>query len=195
MYYVAKVDSDKCAEYKCNTCTLYCPEANTLMFDKAGNTSWVDEETAMRECARVMLTSENPTIFPGPQVLYGWNEEAKNKAVLIKEMAEVLGAQMIPMYDYRPKYPKIDPEVEINPNHPNLTIWNNNIKAATFVGVHCHYANVALKIVRAETDCYTIAICGLSGHEDAMATLRDQHTSEMKKFIEIAKEVKAELGK
>jgi pyruvate ferredoxin oxidoreductase delta subunit len=45
MYYVAKVDSDKCSEYKCNTCTLYCPEANTLMFDKdvgAKGTSWVD---------------------------------------------------------------------------------------------------------------------------------------------------------
>jgi len=42
MYYVAKVDADKCAEYKCNMCTLYCPEANTLMFDKANNTSWVD---------------------------------------------------------------------------------------------------------------------------------------------------------
>ncbi|HIP54346.1 MAG TPA: ferredoxin oxidoreductase, partial [Sulfurimonas autotrophica] len=24
MYYVAKVNSDMCAEYKCNTCTLYC---------------------------------------------------------------------------------------------------------------------------------------------------------------------------
>lgn len=142
-----------------------------------------------------MWTSENATIFPGPQVLYGFNEEAKNKAKLIKEMSEVLNAKMIPMYDYRPKYPKIDAEVEINPNHPNLTIWHNNIKAAIFIGVHCHYANVALKIVRAETDCYTIAICGLSGHEDAMATLRDQHSSELEKFIKIAKEVKAELGK
>ena len=122
-------------------------------------------------------------------------EEAKKKATLIKEMADVLNAKMIPMYDYRPKYPKIDPEVEINPNHPNLTIWHNDIKAAIFVGVHCHYANVALKIVRSETDCYTIAICGLSGHEDAMATLRDQHTEELARFIEIAKEVKAELGK
>ena len=25
-------------------CTLYCPEANTLMFDKEHNTSWVDED-------------------------------------------------------------------------------------------------------------------------------------------------------
>ena len=77
-----------------------------------------------------LLTKENATIFPGPQVLYGFNEEAKKKATLIKEMADVLNAKMIPMYDYRPKYPKIDAEVEINPNHPNLTIWHNNIKAA-----------------------------------------------------------------
>jgi len=44
MYYVAKVDSDMCAEHKCNMCTLYCPEANTLMFDKENNTSWVDAD-------------------------------------------------------------------------------------------------------------------------------------------------------
>ena len=142
----------------------------------------------------MMLTRENATIFPGPQVLYGWSEEAKQKATLIKKMAEVLNAKMIPMYDYRPKYPKIDPEIEVNPNHPNLTIWHNNIKAAIVVGVHCHYANVALKIIRAETDCYTIAICSLCGHEDAMATLRDQHVSELEKFIEIATQVKSELG-
>jgi hypothetical protein len=166
------------------------PEGKALLL-----TEVVDEEVAMREAAKKMLTSNNATIFPGPQVLYAWNEEAKKKAALIKEMADVLGAKMIPMYDYRPKYPKINPEVEINPNHPNLTIWHNDIKAAIFIGVHCHYANVALKIVRAETDCFTIAICGLSGHEDAMATLRDQHTEELKRFIEIAKEVKAELGK
>jgi hypothetical protein len=166
------------------------PEGKALLLSEV-----VDEEVAMREIAKKMLTSYTATIFPGPLVLYAWNEEANKKATLIKEMAEVLNAKMIPMYDYRPKYPKIDPEVEINPNHPNLTIWHNDIKAAIFVGVHCHYANVALKIVRAETDCYTVAICGLSGHEDAMATLRDQHTSEMEKFIAIAKEVKAELAK
>ena len=166
------------------------PEGKALLLE-----SVVDEETAMREVARVMLTSENATIFPGPQVLYGYNEEAKKKAKLIKEMAEVLNAKMIPMYDYRPKYPKIDAEVEINPNHPNLTIWHNNIKAAIFIGVHCHYANVALKMVRCETDCYTIGMCALSGHEDAMATIRDQHAEDLEKFIAIAKEVKAELGK
>ena len=170
---------------------LYTPPEGKAML----LTEMVDEEVALREVARVMLTSDNPTIFPGPQVLYAWSDEAKKKATLIKEMAEVLGAKMIPMYDYRPKYPKIDAEVEINPNHPNLTIWHNDIKAAIFIGVHCHYANVALKIVRSETDCYTIAMCALSGHEDAMATVRDQHSEDLVRFIEIAKEVKQELGK
>ncbi|MEA2072876.1 MAG: carbon monoxide dehydrogenase beta subunit family protein [Campylobacterota bacterium] len=164
------------------------PEGKALLLEEI-----VDEETAMREVARVMLTSKNATIFPGPQVLYGYNEEAKKKATLIKEMADVLGAKMIPMYDYRPKYPKIDAAVEINPNHPNLTIWHNDIKAAIFIGVHCHYANVALKIIRSETDCYTVGMCALSGHEDAMATVRDQHAEDVAKFIEIAKEVKKEL--
>ncbi len=42
MYYVATVDAEKCQTHKCNTCTLYCPEANTLMFDKERNTAWVD---------------------------------------------------------------------------------------------------------------------------------------------------------
>jgi len=47
MYYVAKVDSEKCATHKCNMCTMYCPEANTLMFDvKQGKkgVAWVDED-------------------------------------------------------------------------------------------------------------------------------------------------------
>lgn len=44
MYYVAKVNSEMCSTHNCNMCTLYCPEANTLMFDKANNTSWVDED-------------------------------------------------------------------------------------------------------------------------------------------------------
>ncbi len=165
------------------------PEGKALLYDDI-----VDEELAMREAAKAMLTRENPTIFPGPQVLYAWSETAKKKATLIKRMAEALNAQMIPMYDYRPKYPKIDPEVEINPNHPNLTIWHNKIKACIFIGVHCHYANVALKMIRSETDSLTIALCSASGHEDAMITLRDQYTSELEKFIEIIEEVKKELS-
>ena len=58
------------------------PEGKALLLSEI-----VDEEVAMREIAKQMLTRENATIFPGPQVLYAWNEEAKKKAKLIKEMA------------------------------------------------------------------------------------------------------------
>jgi hypothetical protein len=34
----------------------------------------------------------------------------------------------------------------------------------------------------------------MAGHEDAMITLRDQHSEDLRKFIEVAKEVKKELG-
>jgi len=32
-----------------------------------------------------------------------------------------------------------------------------------FVGVHCHQSNIALKIIRGGTDCFTIALCTFNG--------------------------------
>ena len=90
-----------------------------------------------------------------------------------------LNVMIIPMPDYRPKYPKIDPEEVINPNHPNLTIWGNKIEACIFIGVHCHYANLTLKMIRAGTNCCTMAICAEQGHEDAMLTIRDSDTAQV----------------
>ncbi len=124
--------------------------------------------------AERLLGAHNPTLFPGPLVLWGWSDASIRKARALQELVrEVPGMKMIPMPDYRPKYPKIDPAIEINPNHPNLTIWHNEIDVCVFAGVHCHFANIALKIIRSGTDCYTIALCGERGHEDAMVTMRD----------------------
>ena len=141
----------------------------------------VPEEIAYEAAALKLLAARVPTIFPGPLVLWHWNETAAQKAKAIWRLFETLKrvagpdqcSMLIPMPDYRPKYPKINPEVEINPNHPNLTIWYNKIDVCMFVGVHCHQANLALKIIRGGTDCYTIAMCGLYGHEDAMISFRD----------------------
>jgi hypothetical protein len=152
----------------------------------------VSQEEAMKKIAEKLLSAENPTFFPGPLILWAWNEKAVEKAKAVKEMAEVVGAKIIPMPDYRPKYPMINPQEEINPNHPNLTIWHNKIDTCVFVGVHCHYANLALKIIRGGTNCYTIALCGNYGHEDAMITLRDVHAEEVKHLTEIIKRVKKE---
>lgn len=91
----------------------------------------VPEEQAMEEAARRFLSAKVPTIFPGPLVLWAWTPTAEKKANAIRHLFNTLKESegphqkpmLIPMPDYRPKYPKINPEVEINPNHPNLTIW------------------------------------------------------------------------
>ena len=96
--------------------------------------SIVSEEEAMEQAAREFLAAKVPTVFPGPLVLWAWNEKAAKKAKAVRHLYETIKecvdpklqqAMLIPMPDYRPKYPKINPEIEINPNHPNLTIWHN----------------------------------------------------------------------
>lgn len=152
----------------------------------------VDEEEAYEYAARKLLGGKVPTLFPGPLVLWKWNEKAAKKAAAIRRLANALPARLIPMADYRPKYPKIDPAVEINPNHPNLTIWHNKIDVCVFVGVHCHQANLALKIIRGGTDCYTIALCAQAGHEDACLSFRDISPETIDKLAATVERLKKE---
>jgi hypothetical protein len=155
----------------------------------------VPEDLVIEEIARKMLTSPNATIFPGPMVLWAWNEHAVEKALAVLEIAaQIPGVLIIPMPDYRPKYPKVDPEEVINPNHPNLTIWGNKIEACIFVGVHCHYANLTLKMIRAGTNCCTAALCAEQGHEDAMLSVHDMDAAKLRKVAQITKRVREELG-
>lgn len=106
------------------------------------------------------------------------------------ESLALANVMIITMPDYRPKYPKINGEVEINPNHPNLTIWKNKIDVCVFVGVHCHLANIALKIIRAGTNCYTIALCTFSGDDEANITIRDLTAQKIIRLAETVKRVK-----
>lgn len=153
------------------------------------------EEKVMEEVARKMFTSPNATIFPGPMVLWAWNDHATDKARAVLEIAaQVPDVLIIPMPDYRPKYPKIDPEEVINPNHPNLTIWGNKIEACIFIGVHCHYANLTLKMIRAGTNCCTTALCAEQGHEDAMLTVRDCDGAKLRRIAQVFKRVREQMG-
>lgn len=153
------------------------------------------EELVIEEMAKKMLTSPNATLFPGPLVLWAWNEHAVQKAKAVLEIAaQIPDVLIIPMPDYRPKYPKIDPEEMINPNHPNLTIWGNKIEACIFIGVHCHYANLTLKMIRAGTNCCTMAVCAEQGHEDAMLTIRDSDTAKLQRVAQIFKRVREQMG-
>jgi len=162
----------------------------------------VSEEEAMEQAAREFLSAKVPTIFPGPLVLWAWNEKAAKKAKAVRHLYETIKecvdskiqqAMLIPMPDYRPKYPKINPEIEINPNHPNLTIWHNKIDACMFVGVHCHQANLSLKIIRGGTSCYTVAMCAQAGHEDAMLSFRDATAEKMYRLADWVKKLKGSV--
>jgi hypothetical protein len=151
----------------------------------------VSEDAAMEGAAIALLTRKNPTLFPGPLMIWGWTEHTRDKSAPFFEIAhEIPGVRIIPMPDYRPIYPKIDPEAVINPCHPNLTIWHNKIEACIFVGVHCHFANVTLKMVRAGTNCFTIALCAEAGHEDAMASVPGVNVEKLHKFAEALRRVK-----
>jgi len=152
----------------------------------------VPEEEAFEHCAKKLLEAKVPTIFPGPLVLWEWNDHVADKAKAIRELANEVPMRLIPMADYRPKYPKINAEVEINPNHPNLTIWHNKIDVCIFVGVHCHQANLALKIIRGGTSCYTIAMCAQAGHEDACLSFRDANAKKIRKLIAAVKKLKSQ---
>jgi hypothetical protein len=154
-----------------------------------------NEDAVMEEIAKQMLTRKNPTIFPGPLVLWAWNEHAKIKGQAVLELAnEIPDVMIIPMPDYRPKYPKIEPEEEINPNHPNLTIWHNKIEVCIFIGVHCHYANLTLKMIRAGTNCLTAAVCAEQGHEDAMLTIRDSEENKIRRLSQVIRKVRESMG-
>ncbi len=163
----------------------------------------VPEEEAMEQAARQFLSAKVPTIFPGPLVLWAWNEKAAKKAKAVRHLYETIKecvdskvqqAMLIPMPDYRPKYPKINPEVEINPNHPNLTIWHNKIDACMFVGVHCHQANLSLKIIRGGTNCYTVAMCAQAGHEDAMLSFRDATAEKIDRLADWVQKLKGSVA-
>ena len=152
----------------------------------------VDEDEAYNFAARKILSGKVPTLFPGPLVLWHWNEKAAKKAKAIRALANAAPMRLIPMADYRPKYPKIEPAVEINPNHPNLTIWHNKIDVCIFIGVHCHQANLSLKIIRGGTDCFTMAMCAQAGHEDACLSFRDVTVEKINRLIATVEKLKKE---
>ena len=150
----------------------------------------VDE--AYEVAARKILGAKVPTIIPGPLVLWKINPHVAEKATALRELANEVPMRLIPMADYRPKYPKIEAAYEINPNHPNLTIWHNKIDVCIFIGVHCHMANLSLKIIRGGTSCYTIAMCAMAGHEDACLSFRDADIAMITKLREAIKKLKSE---
>lgn len=171
---------------------IFQPEKDTGMQLLEGEPT--PEDKVIEVAAEKLLTRRNPTLFPGPMLVWGWTEETRKKAKLALDLVkEVPGMNIIPMPDYRPIYPKIDPEAVINPCHPNLTIQHNKIHVCAFIGVHCHFANITLKMIRANTNCYTQAWCQYDGHEDALLAIRDLDSARIIKITEAIKKKRQEL--
>src|SRR3569832_1399461 len=57
-------------------------------------------EKAMEAAAIAMLTRMNPTLFPGPLMLWGWNDLTIEKSAPFFDVAnEIPGVRIIPMPD------------------------------------------------------------------------------------------------
>ncbi len=133
----------------------------------------IPENEALSLVAEKLSTAKTPAICPGPLLLWNWSNAVPPKAAAVRAMAEACGAKLLPMPDYRAKSPRINPEIEINPNHPSLTILHHNIDVCLFVGMHLHFANMALRLIRGATNCYTISLSDTAAIDEAILSVRD----------------------
>lgn len=141
---------------------------------------------ALAKIAEKVIQAKKPVmVVPARIVLWSWEEDAPEKAKVLRELAETMGAEIRPIFDLRPPYPMTRTAVEINPYHGDLVIAHEKYDVAVFYGVECLYADVALKIISQGTKCYTVALCGHLGHVDAAITLRDTGIERIKKLTEI----------
>src|SRR5262249_56199607 len=77
----------------------------------------VSEEKAYEEAARQFLMAKVPTIFPGPLVLWAWNEKAAKKATAIRHLYNTLKeclqpgqtAILLPIPHSQPNSPQLNP--------------------------------------------------------------------------------------
>lgn len=163
------------------------PEKNMALIED----QQVPVEQALEKIAELCLKAENPVIFsPGRIVLWTWEEGAPEKAKVIRKLAAAIGAEVLPIMDLRPEYPKVKTAVEINPYHGDLLIENNKCDVAIFVGVECAYADVALKMIKDGTDIPTIALCAHKGHVDAHITLCQAGLDTLEHLIEVINQAK-----
>ncbi|HAJ99444.1 MAG TPA: carbon monoxide dehydrogenase [Bacteroidales bacterium] len=164
------------------------PEANKAIVDEQD----VDDEIALQEIALKALNAKKPVIVSSARIMmWSFDEGTWEKARVIRKLADAIGAEILPIFDTRPEFPTVKSAVEINPFHGDLVIEHNKYDVAIFCGIDCPYADVALKIIRAGSGIYTIALCGNMGHIDASITLRDATIDKLNKLIAIIGEIKA----
>lgn len=179
-------------------CWMVGPEAITQTCHPEKERALVDgemipvEEALVKIAEKVMGAKKPVMVTPARMVVWAWEEGAAEKAKVIRDLAEAMGAEIRPIYDLRPQYPIARTACEINPYHGDLVIAHEKYDVAVFYGVECLYADVALKIILQGTKCYTIALCGKLGHVDAAITLRDTGMERLKKLTGIIRQKRAE---
>jgi len=144
----------------------------------------VGEGDALGLVAAKLAGAKRPAVCPGPLLMWEWADGVSAKAAAVRELAAACGAKIYPMPDYRAKSPRINPEIEISVNHPNITILHNDIDVCLFVGVHSHYANFALRLIRGGTACYTISLNDYAASDEAMISLRDVDAAKIRAITE-----------
>jgi hypothetical protein len=140
----------------------------------------VPEDEAIGRIAGKLAEAKNPAVCPGPLVMWEWSESAAPKAAALKKLIDACGAKVFPMTDYRPK----NMPTAMNPYHPNVIIQNNDIDVCLFAGIHYHYANLMLRMIRGGTSCYTIALCDYAASDEAMLSLRDVDAAKIAAIVE-----------
>jgi len=145
------------------------------------------EDEVIARIADKLAKAKNPAVCPGPLVMWEWSESAAPKAAALKKLIDACGAKVFPMTDYRPK----NMPTAMNPYHPNVIIQNNDIDVCLFAGIHYHYANLMLRMIRGGTSCYTIALCDYAASDEAMLSLRDVDAA---KIAAVAEKIKPPAG-
>lgn len=97
MYLVANIDPKICGDSKCTMCTQYCPESNTIQFDKERNTAfvsvdrckgcmicvWVCDNMVKHNAIKMVMIDELPKefMFSSKEMDYEKNPELKDSPI------------------------------------------------------------------------------------------------------------------
>ena len=104
MYLVANIDSEICGKTKCTLCTQYCPEANTIQYDKIRNTAFV----AVDRCKGCM------------QCVWVCDTLAKHHAIKMVMIDQLPKDQLVTTLDMRYESSNLLKEAKINLPHAEL---------------------------------------------------------------------------
>ena len=141
-------------------------------------------EKALEVAVDMLLRSERPTIIVGPLVLWSWNEEAREKARLVRKLKELLpNLNLHVLPDYRPKNKNFDPAREVDPPNPHISILHGKHDLTLMIGVHCYRTDFVIRLLRKHTDTKIITLCNLYGHPEADVSLSGMNPEKLEEFI------------